>query len=72
VRGRLTFADGSILPEAVWDELAWLTERLTVEVAWRAGDVLMLDNTRILHGRRRVEPGDGRLLYTRFCAAAFR
>ncbi len=67
----LTFEDGEVLAGEVWDELAQVGESLSIEVTWQAGDVLLVDNTRVMHGRREIPPGDPRLIYTRFCAAAF-
>jgi len=44
--------DGSPLPEAVVAELRRVEEQTTLPVAWQPGDVLMVDNSRFLHGRR--------------------
>jgi hypothetical protein len=43
--------DGAPVPGPVIKELMALNQRLAVAVAWGAGDLLMVDNTRILHGR---------------------
>jgi len=43
--------DGAPVPGAAIKELMALNQRLAVPVAWSAGDVLMIDNTRVLHGR---------------------
>jgi len=54
-RGHTTsvrMSDGSRLPEAIWDELKEVANRVTREVEWGCGDILMVDNTRVLHGRR--------------------
>lgn len=59
------FADGSKLPDDLYDELEDITGRLTVDINWQQGDVLLFDNTRIMHGRRTVDD-DQRLIYTRF------
>jgi alpha-ketoglutarate-dependent taurine dioxygenase len=34
------------------DAVAAAAQRLTIAVPWRAGDVLLVDNSRYLHGRR--------------------
>ena len=44
--------DGTKVPSAVFDDLRETFERLTVDVTWHQGDVLLVDNTRLLHGRR--------------------
>jgi alpha-ketoglutarate-dependent taurine dioxygenase len=64
------FADGSPLPPALYDELEDITDRLTVDIRWRRGDVLLFDNSRIMHGRRTVEDND-RLIFTRFGKTTF-
>jgi alpha-ketoglutarate-dependent taurine dioxygenase len=52
---QVTFEDGSEIPQHCrWDVLD-ATERVCVPVAWQAGDVLLIDNTRVLHGRRGFE-----------------
>jgi hypothetical protein len=58
--------DGREVPEAWLQAIKAAGDRLTVEIAWRAGDVLMLDNTRFMHGRTAIlEPGE-RLIATFF------
>jgi alpha-ketoglutarate-dependent taurine dioxygenase len=44
--------DGTSIPEPVVDELRAIAADATVPVPWQAQDVLMVDNTRFLHGRR--------------------
>jgi alpha-ketoglutarate-dependent taurine dioxygenase len=41
-------------------------ETLTAEVRWQAGDVLVLDNTRFLHGRRAITDAAERTIATFF------
>jgi alpha-ketoglutarate-dependent taurine dioxygenase len=43
--------DGSPIPGAVVKEILAENQRAAVAVRWREGEVLMVDNTRILHGR---------------------
>ncbi len=43
--------DGRPVPGAAIKEIMALNQRLAVRVAWERGDVLLVDNTRILHGR---------------------
>jgi alpha-ketoglutarate-dependent taurine dioxygenase len=52
---RITFADGSELTPGMLDEIARLTESVTEDVDWRDGDVALIDNTRVMHGRRPIE-----------------
>lgn len=64
------FDDGGYLPESLVAELARVAESLTAEVNWQADDLLMFDNTRMLHGRRRLLD-DRRIIYTRWCHTSF-
>lgn len=65
-RGFPALDDGSAVPDAWLDAIRDAGERLSVPVGWQAGDVLMLDNTRFMHGRTAiVDPGD-RLIATYF------
>jgi alpha-ketoglutarate-dependent taurine dioxygenase len=60
--------DGRPIPEDILSELRRIEHRATREVSWRAGDVLMLDNTRLLHGRRAFTDAR-REIYVRLCGA---
>jgi hypothetical protein len=44
--------DGSHLPEEVVQELQAIEADAAQRVAWQPGDIVMIDNTRFLHGRR--------------------
>ncbi|MDG4809338.1 AMP-binding protein [Micromonospora sp. WMMD1120] len=50
----ITFADGSDIPQALLDEAAKVTEAVTEEVDWQDGDVVVIDNSRVMHGRREI------------------
>lgn len=60
---RITFGDGRAIPAALLDEMRALTDELTREIEWRSGDVVMIDNTRVMHGRRAITDPD-RTIYT--------
>ena len=47
----VTFADGSPIPFSLLEPVYEALDRHTVAFPWHAGDVLMLDNLRIAHGR---------------------
>lgn len=55
--------DGSEIPETLLSEAEQTAEELTANVAWRAGDILMIDNTRVLHGRREYVGADRSIFY---------
>lgn len=45
------FADGGRIPEDVIAEIKEVSGRLTFGVEWQAGDLVMVDNSRFMHGR---------------------
>ncbi|WP_406288650.1 TauD/TfdA family dioxygenase [Embleya sp. NBC_00896] len=50
----IRFEDGSPIPKDVLAEIAEVAERVTEEVLWQSGDVLLIDNSRVMHGRRAI------------------
>lgn len=46
------FGDGSAIADAVVERIGELYEQAAVGVAWQAGDVLLVDNMLVAHGRR--------------------
>lgn len=58
------FADGSPIDESVLATIRAIGERHTQEIAWRDGDIAIIDNKRVMHGRRAITvPLEERLLY---------
>ncbi len=43
--------NGKEIPEEVKEDLRTVTQRLAIPIPWQKGDVAMIDNTRLLHGR---------------------
>ncbi|BAZ32825.1 taurine catabolism dioxygenase TauD/TfdA [Cylindrospermum sp. NIES-4074] len=66
----LKFDDNSEIPDEVIRELNEIAERITTNISWEKGDILMIDNTRILHGRRAFSD-EKRNIYIRLCSPAF-
>jgi alpha-ketoglutarate-dependent taurine dioxygenase len=64
------FEDGSQIDDQIMGELNQIAEKITVEVCWQKGDILMVDNTRIMHGRRAFTDRD-RAIYIRLCSPSF-
>lgn len=54
------------VPEEWLQAIRATGEALTAEVRWQAGDVLVLDNTRFLHGRRAITDAAERTIATFF------
>lgn len=46
--------DGKPIPDYVIAELARITAEVHEAVAWRDHDVVLIDNARVMHGRRRI------------------
>ena len=46
---------GHAIPEELIAEVRETAEQLTVAISWERGDILWLDNTRVMHGRRHYE-----------------
>jgi alpha-ketoglutarate-dependent taurine dioxygenase len=54
-RPAITFADGTPLSSALLAETGRVCDQFTYDVGWQAGDVLVIDNRRVMHGRRAIE-----------------
>lgn len=57
-------SDGSPIPEDIIEELCQISDKLTVDIQWEKGDIIMIDNTKILHGRREAT-GSNRKIFVR-------
>ncbi|MGR3520867.1 MAG: TauD/TfdA family dioxygenase [Roseovarius sp.] len=43
------------------EALRELAESCTVEINWQDGDIAVIDNTRVMHGRRAIKDADRQL-----------
>lgn len=66
----ISFDDGSEINEQIISEIDEVTEEITTEIAWKKGDILMIDNNRVMHGRRKITD-DTRDIYIRLCSPVF-
>lgn len=57
------FSDGSSISDDLIDELRILAETATHEITWADNDIVFLDNTRVMHGRRKILDATHRKLY---------
>ncbi len=64
------FEDDAKIPESVINEIKTITEQLIHLVSWQKSDILMIDNTRLMHGRRSFADNQ-RDIYVRLCEASF-
>ena len=51
----LTFGDGSPIDEAILDSLINISQRFTTPLQWKPGDIALIDNYRVMHGRHRFD-----------------
>lgn len=56
-----TLEDGSTVGTDEIEALRDIAETCTVEINWQDGDVAVIDNTRIMHGRRAIKDQDRQL-----------
>jgi len=69
VRGRRDFPlldDMTPVLESALQAIKAAADALTVEIEWRDGDVLMLDNTRFMYGRTAIDGSRERRIATFF------
>jgi hypothetical protein len=66
-----TFADGSPVDDAITEQIKNISDKLTLAIKWQKGDVLMLDNTRFLHGRNEINDENERLILSKFAYLNF-
>ena len=64
------FDDNSKIPDELMKELNGIAERITTNIDWKKGDILMIDNTRVMHGRRAFTD-ETREIYIRLCSPNF-
>lgn len=50
----ISFENGDKIPEEVIYEIDMQSEELTQEINWKMGDTVLIDNYRVMHGRRKI------------------
>jgi alpha-ketoglutarate-dependent taurine dioxygenase len=60
----LSFANGELIDDEIIDEIREKGEALSEKIEWKSGDLAMIDNRRMLHGRKSFS-GE-RKIHTRF------
>jgi alpha-ketoglutarate-dependent taurine dioxygenase len=61
-KGTVTLGDGSPFPDPLLQDIAAKAKAITYDMAWQAGDIVVLDNARYLHGRRAFQGTERRIL----------
>ncbi len=56
-----TLEDGSVVSADEIEALRDVAESCTVEINWQDGDIAVIDNTRVMHGRRAIKDADRQL-----------
>lgn len=69
-KNAIFFDDDSEITDDIVSEITEAAERITTEISWQIGDILMVDNTRMMHGRRAFSD-NRREIYLRLCSPAF-
>lgn len=57
----ITMENNDVIPEEVWQHIEQQTDRLTHNIEWQNHDIVLLDNTRVMHGRREIIDTDREL-----------
>ena len=65
-----TFEDGTTIPSDLISQIGAVARECTIDLQWRDHDLLMLDNTRFMHGRHAVIDPE-RTIWTQFSNADF-
>lgn len=60
------FEDGSVIPDRLVETVKRTTDTLTARIQWQAGDLLMVDNSRFMHGRTAIANPEERLIASYF------
>lgn len=53
--------NGEEIPQEFYDEFKMVSDRLTADILWNKNDMVLIDNTRFMHGRRKIEDKNRRL-----------
>ena len=65
-RGFPAFENGQPVPEALLNAVKDVSDRLSAPVQWQRNDIIILDNTRFMHGRNRITDAGERRIATYF------
>jgi alpha-ketoglutarate-dependent taurine dioxygenase len=58
--------DGRRVPDDWLEAVRRAAEPITAPIPWRQGDLVMIDNSRVMHGRRAIVDADNRLIASYF------
>jgi hypothetical protein len=66
IRAYPVFEDGTEISDEICNEIRRISDRILVPIVWQKNDVLMLDNTRFMHGRNPIVNVAERVILTNF------
>jgi alpha-ketoglutarate-dependent taurine dioxygenase len=69
--GTTTFEDGSPISDELRLKLFEVTNALSLMLEWKQGDVLMIDNLRMMHGRAAFKKDDARRILVKMGDESF-
>lgn len=69
-KARLYLDNGELFPREVFSEIWEVAQKLTFGWEWQTGDIILVDNTRMMHGREKIQI-PGREILVRFSHASF-
>ena len=52
---------GNPIPQKYYEEFRKISDELTYDIAWKTHDMVVVDNTRYMHGRRRIDDPNRKL-----------
>ncbi len=58
----IRLADGTPIPQQLVEKVAEAADGLTMKVSWQKGDVLMIDNSAVMHGRKKTTDLERKIL----------
>lgn len=61
-----TFEDGTPVPDELVTAVKKISDKISVPIQWQKSDLLMLDNTRFMHGRNKILDDKNRLILSLF------
>ncbi|EDM68882.1 hypothetical protein PE36_19795 [Moritella sp. PE36] len=57
----ITMENDDPIPDAIWQHIEQQTDKQTRNIEWQDHDIVLLDNTRVMHGRREIIDTDREL-----------
>ena len=57
--------NGTQIPDSIFTEIEELSERFVIPYKWQQGDIVLVDNHTVLHGRNSYDPKEEREILVR-------